>query len=587
MEFGFDQKFRSALLFLLQLVAGFKLYSTSVITPDHLGQLAQNASQVLVCKITSQSLLAHEEFMQKAYQATVLRTIKGKTIEGRKITIPRLHFFNYEMVCSSTGDIELEENEIYLLFLDKVNNYFQPKLLSIAIYQQSARNNELYWVPIPASREILSVSESDYDPQAVYQFEPLLRQLKLYSSSLSQWNETAVRAPYNAESFEIVHRGPPPADCHYLNSGGQNFRWTTFQNNLNVNYRWAAGGDASYSGGITQTQNALSDMTSNYGGIIITQAGTHNYTPNCVGGSAASGNFISFVNSLGGYRNTLIIYNDPCNEIPNLVGCSGILGISGLYGISTHSYGGVTWYTGGYGYTIMNNDIGPCLNSTQYKLVMTHELTHTLAVDHTPVTSANMYAYCCNAISSTDIECLNYVYTPPGLALNHFTLILERQDDGLKLRIDQELFDDQWLIFQISNDGIHFSDLHQASKNTEILYKNSATKNLYFRAQIQFKNEHELLYSNIISYQSNEQNTDELSVICYNRYVEIHWPKTHQNSTAELEIFSFSGQRIYFKEFMLNQQTNTLYLSELSPGTYVVKCTWNGQTCIRRAVIFN
>ena len=156
-------------------------------------------------------------------------------------------------------------------------------------------------------------------------------------------------------------------------------------------------------------------MNSLYTGINLSDGGTHSFNPSCAGQGATDNEFTTWVNSNLGARSLVIQFDDPCSEIADLSGCSGTLAIGGLYWSSaTHLWCGFTWRNALFGYVIINNGTGACQcdGSTDYDVMVTHEMTHSLNVGHISSGSgaANMNPSCCNAIQTLDIECLDYMY---------------------------------------------------------------------------------------------------------------------------------------------------------------------------------
>lgn len=164
-------------------------------------------------------------------------------------------------------------------------------------------------------------------------------------------------------------------------------------------------------------------MENNYGGIFLVYGPTYSgFTPDCTDMTAVGNDFLTWVGTnLGGSRNIVIQYQDPCTEIPGLTGCSGTLAVGGLYGFGpTYFYDGLEWYIGGYGYVIVNNstdgdDVCDCLNGDDYKIMMTHEMTHSLGLGHIDPAdgTANMNPGCCNNITTLDEQCVDYLYAAP------------------------------------------------------------------------------------------------------------------------------------------------------------------------------
>lgn len=278
----------------------------------------------------------------------------------------------------------------------------------------------------------------------------------------------------------IQARAEPPAHCTFIFQDEPWSRWTGFPNSP-LPVRYSSGGDASCSSAISFVTAAVSDLNSEYLGINLSNAGAFTgYTPDCVGESAGGGNFTTYVGSnLGGSRNDCIIFNDPCDEIPDLLGCAGVLAIGGHYGFSPgHTFQGKTWYTAGYGYLIVNNNTGSCYCSAAvYQIMLEHELTHTLGIGHIDDSYgvANMNPSCCNDIAQLDKDCLEYTY-PFALPvdLQSFSGKLRENNIDLIWKTSLELNNKEFQIEQ-SSDGERFVTV----QTVEALNGNSQNSKIY------------------------------------------------------------------------------------------------------------
>lgn len=175
--------------------------------------------------------------------------------------------------------------------------------------------------------------------------------------------------------------------------------------------------------------NAITEMNAAYSGIDLTYGGLQNYIPTCAGGGAQGGNFSMEV----GIRQGLVIYNDPCNQIADLDGCSGTLAVGGLYGSGNHTFDGMTWISGLKSYVVVNNGVGDCLGLGNYTLMIVHELTHGLGLGHIAGSgTANMNPLCCIEITSLDEDCLDYTY-PAALPVELLSFNAEKNPRTVNL----------------------------------------------------------------------------------------------------------------------------------------------------------
>ena len=116
-----------------------------------------------------------------------------------------------------------------------------------------------------------------------------------------------------------------------------------------------------------------------------------------------------------------IQYNDPCNEITNLSGCTGTLALGGF---SSSTQSGGTPYCPAmgspsfqkimYSKITINNGVGACLSQCDYTEMVAHETGHTLGAGHTSVPGSLMLPSLahgfCGTLRSDDIAFAQCAY---------------------------------------------------------------------------------------------------------------------------------------------------------------------------------
>ncbi|HMG15114.1 MAG TPA: hypothetical protein VK590_06695, partial [Saprospiraceae bacterium] len=396
--------------------------STILVPFRHLGELTQFADQVLYVEAVGGQFDINLDEKHEYFPVKVISTIKGNAQIDDFIKIRSYHTLINEMESKIWGDINLKEHVKYLVFLKQSNiiGDYQAIGLSYYVFEEKIIDGEPYLIPCDESRYIHLNERPDgfpAEPLTDYKRDDLLKYLKLYTINGNHWYGKMAIPDLKIEKKieDIQLRTEPPSWCTFLFVSEPWSRWTGFPASpLPVKYQ--STGDIDCPTSITKTQAAIPVLSSAYAGINLTDGSSFSgYTPNCMGGSAYQGNFISFCNStLGGVRNVAIIYNDPCSEVPDLSSCSGTLAIGGSYTTGgTNMYQGKTWNTAGYGFVIVNNGVGACYCSSSFTIMLEHEITHTLGIGHISSGAgvANMNPSCCNTISSLDIACLEYSYS--------------------------------------------------------------------------------------------------------------------------------------------------------------------------------
>jgi hypothetical protein len=262
----------------------------------------------------------------------------------------------------------------------------------------------------------------------------------------------------------------------------------------------------------------------------------------------------------------LIIYNDPCNELADLINCTGIVAISGVFAISTHVYDGSLWNTASYGYLLMNNNVGPCVNSYLYKLIVEHELSHSLGFDHITSSTANMNPYCCYTINSLDIACVNYSYSPIVLPLEieSFSINQIENNNRLNWKIHSQF--DYVLELESATDNKIFKTIFSSNSapllNTYVDNNENITK--YYRLKLTTQDK--TTYSQIlISKVNNKTNffhkSNHVVVLEADRDLNID----------DFNIISIDGSVVKNQMNIIQTNKNTLEISfNTIPGIYLI-----------------
>lgn len=397
-------------------------FATTIIPFPNLGEMAKASDAVVVARATSNFELNSGFVTQYRTSFVVVENIKGALEEAANFELQAWKTKDGDLQTVVWGDPEYLEGSVYLLFLSQkgAEPYWQPQMLAYGIFERVSINGESVFVPSKQSYEMEIKARPDGvvpEPMAVYASKPLITKLRGIVNNQVDWEKATVLASDEANEY-FQNEKAIPIGCTYLVISGNNSRYTDLLADDIVLYS-EDDGDSTFtppSAVNAQVISASADMEASYSYINWTYSGTLNYVPTCEEGRAQRGNFLSVV----GAREGLVVYNDPCDQIPDLMGCSGVLAVGGLYAGGTHTFDGLTWSTGYNSYVIVNNDIGPssgCLNATEYKLMLTHELSHGLGIGHIedepPLDSiANMNPSCCNTIQTLDVQCLDYTYGP-------------------------------------------------------------------------------------------------------------------------------------------------------------------------------
>jgi hypothetical protein len=446
--------------------------ATTIIPFHDLGEMS-NASDMVILATAGETY--EMETPAQTYWHTKLHVdfvIKGGIQANSTIELESFSTKGDGWVRIVPDDVRLKTGSSYLLFLTKTNTgFWRPILMSYGVFEQfQPGGGNSYLVPLPewTHLNVLDLPNGQTaEPLAVYRQFELLQHLYEVEHMGVNWDmENALETTDIASFLQAIGERAAPSHCTFLNSGGTGFRWQGFPGSA-VNIRYPSAGDSDCSpptNANTYTANALSVMSGVYGGTNLVDGGTFSgFTPDCTDMTAVGNDFINWVNTnLGGYRNIVIQYNDPCSEITNLNSCAGTLAVGGLYGYTpTYQYDGMTYYQGRYGYVIVNNDVCTCLTAGNYTIVLTHEMTHSLGLGHIPAGNgtANMNPSCCNAITTLDEQCVDYFYAPPlPIELMTFSGTAKKASIELNWETASEI-DNQYFEVQRSGDGQQFEKI--------------------------------------------------------------------------------------------------------------------------------
>lgn len=398
------------------LLYTINLSATTIIPFENIAAMGQNGDAVVLATAEKAYEVQDGDITRFRTQFAVLDNLKGNLSIGERFALQALKKKIGSVETIIAGDVEFEIGKTYLLFL--VNKaeapFWQPMLLSYGIHVEQVRDGNTYLVPNEQTLEMSVAERPDevkIEPLAAFFKEPLLQHLAEVLGGRAIWNAQSVNSKQSVNSFYPENVGPS-----YCSNLGGNFRWENFPEQA-INLYSEDDGDMDFSPASAVhglVPNVISTMESNYPGIDLNYAGTANFNPSSCLGGATSDEFVNFIAPLG-KRNTLIQYNDPCDEIANLNGCSGTLAIGGSYVSTTHTFNGETFRSQQWGYVVFNESVRSCYSQDVYISTMIHELTHSLGLDHIPSSSgvANMNPSGAANITTLDRACMNSLY-PAG-----------------------------------------------------------------------------------------------------------------------------------------------------------------------------
>ena len=404
---------------ILFFILSSQLVATTIRPYANLGEMAKACDLVIEGQVVRAYSLIENGQTRFRFSLRVLEPIKGDIERNAKIDIQNYHIKVGELERIVWGDLELEEGKTYLLFLSRLQeDVWQASMLSYAAFELNELQGMQVFQPFSLGNEVhIDNQHNQIEPLDIYRAKELKAMLKEVVGGRAQWNKDKL-VSYDMQEWSHHQRGAEPSHCTFLSSEP----WARWQDlaSTNLPVRYHTGGDAGCASAPSRIASAISQMNSMYPGVNLSNAGTHNFNPSCSGEGATDDEFTTYVNTqLGGNRHLLIQFDDPCNEIPNLSGCSGTYAFGGLYWFgSQHTFNGMNWRNAAYGYVVVNNGAGACsCSGDDYIELMIHEMSHSLNIGHIAASegAANMNPSGSSGITSLDQECLAFSYADGAL----------------------------------------------------------------------------------------------------------------------------------------------------------------------------
>ncbi len=389
-------------LLLLTLGAG-SAGATTIIPPEDPGELAIHSEAVLELRAG----LSHSEnrgsLILTVTSAEVLDCLKGCSLVGNTIELEVPGGSSGNRGFMVAGSPRFAADEVYLIFADLgANGRWQPRLLADSVLRESKDLEGVpVLLPLEESAGIVRVTKRGGHSEPilgpVYK-AAFLAQLREALKSRVLWNDSGIVVP----SFRLpAQTKAAPAGCVFMpytsGSTTNSMRWFTQPDTMN----WSNTLDADLPGG---GDAEVAAAVSNWENVGTTSLNTSSGGPRSVGTSWCDN-----------FPQNAVAFNDPCDAIPDLSGCSGTLGWGGpWFNLSPMSFDGQDWWPSTAWGVMVNNGTGACLNSANFELLMTHELGHGLGFGHPASSGHLMSATCCNDFSSLDTACAEYLYPVAG-----------------------------------------------------------------------------------------------------------------------------------------------------------------------------
>ncbi|HKV06873.1 MAG TPA: S-layer homology domain-containing protein [Thermoanaerobaculia bacterium] len=388
----------------------FPARATTVVPPRDLGQLARLSRAAVFAQAVESHVEEGGSLLYTVTRFQLLERIAGAD-PGTVFEVREPGGALGKKGLAVAGAPRFEEGHNYLLFLDPApDGRWRSKTLAYGLLEEAPDGQVLR--PLPQADRVELHTKASVEPVGIYRKAELLAHLKEVARG-ARWNREQVVAPESSQggaltsAFEALHTAP--AACQFLTYPGDG-----------LPIRWFGYEDGSKTATISPTtpgQTGIAD-----GGVSAVQQGTASWTNHPDSGIrftagstrasqvACSGNFDTDQGA--------VLFNDPCEDIPDLSGCVGTLAMGGaFFDLATRQYDGEPWHSASSTYVVVN-DGAQCVGEVSFREVLAHELGHTQGFNHhTPANpadalmSAKLKADGLGAaLRITDKQCASYAY---------------------------------------------------------------------------------------------------------------------------------------------------------------------------------
>lgn len=290
--------------------------AATVVPPRNLGELASRADAVVLARAGASQVTRRGPLLFTVTRFEPLEVVAAGT--------PLRGAFEVQAPGGVVGDTgwfvagspRFAAGEVYLLFLSaRPGGAWAPTLLSYGLLVRKAGLwGRSLLLPVAEHGALEAVVRPDgvvVEVPGPYREAELLAHLRAVAAGRARWSARAVLAlpqevPVSVQAI--------PSGCVYLTSPPLRWPYNTARPPGTVQIWGEATGDLSRpGGGFAEVEGAVGDWSAVPGtGLSLAYAGKKAYTLTCTGGTDFPAD------------TEIVIFNDPCDDLPDLVGCSGI-----------------------------------------------------------------------------------------------------------------------------------------------------------------------------------------------------------------------------------------------------------------------
>jgi len=395
----------SALIAVLLLAS--PVVATTIIPAADPGELALDSTAVFLARAGSSRAVVRPGFISTETEFEVLSVVKGPLTVGEMVFTTVPGGVKDGVGWAVAGSPRFAEGQVYLFFADLgPDGRWRPRLLADSVLRrETEKDGTRVLVPVEESSQLRRLpnkrSAVDLAPAPVYE-KPFLNRLVRSLDGESGWEWGPLLTQSGGTQLPLKAAPPGCAFITYADDDNP-VRWRIFDDGWSLQL-WADSiGDESLTGGAF---NQVSNAVDRWMGVSSTSLNLD------YAGAKTIPDFCTEDNEDAPPSGTdAVVFNDPCDDIADLEGCSGTLAFGGpWFLLSTHSFDGRLWHEATSWFVVVNNGVGNCISASTYELMITHELGHGLGFGHTADPDSLMYTDCCNQHNALDVACTQYVY---------------------------------------------------------------------------------------------------------------------------------------------------------------------------------
>jgi len=400
---------------------------STIVPPPNYGLILDISEAVVRVSVgTSESFYQGSMLMTRT-SVFILETLKGPNFADQQMEIITYGGESDGITHIVEGSPRFQIDSEMVLTLRQSELGWMPWLMAYGqLIRVSTSDGHSIFSPIEESDYLHIVSKStiDHEPVGSYTADQFLSHIRSVIDGSMYWDanhagllqQSAFSSDFKHNIIEpsIIFNSGVPSGCSFLgiSMNGEAFplRLTQFENQKPVSIYTPIGTTSS-------DKLALSKAMSNWKNIPSVDLSTLSY------GGDSDANFcelqkrsINTVSKTDG-ASLYISFDDDCSIIDDLNQCFGVYAVTVVEDAGElHEHRGSQWGSIAGGIIVLNDNLRECISSTQYEMVLQHEIGHTLGFGHHTIESANMNAACCNPTTAKDIACAQFVYG--NIALN-------------------------------------------------------------------------------------------------------------------------------------------------------------------------